>query len=39
MVIHEYFRVDRDLILDIVQNQLGPMADALTSQTDHQGDT
>lgn len=26
VVVHEYFRVDREVILDIVENQLGPMA-------------
>ncbi|NCD17797.1 MAG: DUF86 domain-containing protein [Actinobacteria bacterium] len=29
VVVHEYFRVDRDLILDIVDNQLGPLAERL----------
>ncbi len=29
VVVHEYFRVDREVILDIVENQLGPMADRL----------
>lgn len=29
IVIHEYFRVDRELILDIVDNQLAPLADRL----------
>lgn len=34
VVIHEYFRVDRNLILDIVENHLGPMADALRGLKD-----
>ncbi|WP_114908187.1 DUF86 domain-containing protein [Ornithinimicrobium murale] len=34
VVIHEYFRVDRALILDIVENQLGPMADRLKCRVD-----
>lgn len=29
IVVHEYFRVDRELILDIVDNQLGPLAERL----------
>ncbi len=29
VVVHEYFRVDRELILDIVDNQLGPLAERL----------
>ena len=29
IVIHEYFRVNPDLILDIVDNQLGPLAQRL----------
>ncbi len=29
IVIHEYFRVDRELILDIVDNQLVPLAERL----------
>lgn len=28
-VVHEYFRVNPDLILDIVDHQLGPLADRL----------
>jgi uncharacterized protein with HEPN domain len=29
IVVHEYFRVDPDLILDIVNHQLGPLAQRL----------
>lgn len=29
VVVHEYFRIDREVILDIVENQLGPMANRL----------
>ncbi len=29
IVVHEYFRVDPDLILDIVDNQLGPLGQRL----------
>jgi uncharacterized protein with HEPN domain len=29
VVVHEYFRVNPDLILDIVDNQLTPLADRL----------
>lgn len=29
VVVHEYFRIDPALILDIVDNQLGPLADRL----------
>jgi uncharacterized protein with HEPN domain len=29
IVVHEYFRVDRELIIDIVDNQLAPLADRL----------
>lgn len=29
VVVHEYFRVDAELILDLVDNQLGPLADRL----------
>lgn len=29
IVVHEYFRVDPDLILDIVEDQLSPLADRL----------
>lgn len=29
VVVHEYFRIDPELILDIVDNQLGPLADRL----------
>lgn len=29
IVVHEYFRIDRDLVLDIVENQLGPLAERL----------
>lgn len=29
VVVHEYFRVNPDLIRDIVDNQLGPLADQL----------
>ncbi|WP_131104912.1 HepT-like ribonuclease domain-containing protein [Ornithinimicrobium sufpigmenti] len=29
VVVHEYFRIDAELILDIVDNQLGPLADRL----------
>ena len=31
IVVHEYFRVNPDLILDIVDNQLAPLADRLRS--------
>lgn len=31
VVVHEYFRVNPDLILDIVDNQLTPLADRLRS--------
>lgn len=37
VVVHEYFRVNREVILDIVENQLGPMAERLT-QARHDGD-
>lgn len=37
VVINEYFRIDRELILDIVENQLGPMADTLKGQADRRG--
>lgn len=29
IVVHEYFRVDRDLVIDIVDNQFGLLADRL----------
>lgn len=29
IVVHEYFRVNPDLILDLVENQLAPLADRL----------
>ena len=29
VVVHEDFRIDAELILDIVDNQLGPLADRL----------
>ncbi|HJQ42168.1 MAG TPA: HepT-like ribonuclease domain-containing protein [Jatrophihabitantaceae bacterium] len=29
IVVHEYFRVDHDLIADIVQNELEPLASAI----------
>lgn len=29
VVVHEYFRVNPDLIIDIVENQLGPLATQL----------
>jgi len=29
IVVHEYFRVNPDLILDIVDHQLAPLADRL----------
>lgn len=28
-ILHEYFRIDTELILDIVENQLAPLADRL----------
>ena len=31
IVVHEYFRVDPDLILDIVDHQLGPLGQRLRS--------
>lgn len=33
IVIHEYFRVDRDLIADIVANELRPLAEAISRLT------
>lgn len=32
VVVHEYFRVDQEVILDLVDNQLGPMAERLSQQ-------
>jgi uncharacterized protein with HEPN domain len=34
IVIHEYFRVDSDLIADIVTNELQPLADAIARLTE-----
>jgi uncharacterized protein with HEPN domain len=34
IVIHEYFRVDSDLIDDIVTNELQPLADAIARLTE-----
>jgi len=31
IVVHEYFRVNPDLILDIVDHQLGPLAERLSN--------
>jgi len=31
-VIHEYFRVDPDVVRDIVDNQLSPLADQLRAR-------
>ena len=31
IVVHEYFRVNPDLIIDIVDQQLGPLAERLSS--------
>ncbi|SFC31642.1 Protein of unknown function DUF86 [Nocardioides terrae] len=32
VVIHEYFRVDPDVVRDIVENQLAPFADQLRAR-------
>lgn len=32
IVVHEYFRVNPDLIIDIVDRQLGPLAERLISR-------
>lgn len=32
VVVHEYFRISAELVLDIVENQLTPLKDQLRSQ-------
>ncbi|MDQ6753903.1 MAG: DUF86 domain-containing protein [Actinomycetota bacterium] len=34
VVVHEYFRIEPDLIADILDNELRPLAEALRSRTD-----
>lgn len=34
VVVHEYFRIKPELITDILDNELGPLAEALRGRTD-----